>query len=177
MIKKTNRVPRAKKLAKSKYTKKQISEAIQKWTRVLESMTFDDSEFEPDFIAAGKYSSFDVSQCHPLAVAVISGVAPMNGGDETCIICPYEDVPSQVARFICDLHEDSDFANAVERQKFINELNENTESLINLVMDSHEGEKQVYYKMKFTTTDQFIVTVNKMLIPDEVSEMRIALNG
>jgi len=49
MINKTSRTPRAKKLAKSKYTKKQISEAIQKWTRVLESMNEDDDNVKSMF--------------------------------------------------------------------------------------------------------------------------------
>lgn len=97
------RAPKAKKPAKSKYTKKQISEAIQKWTRVLESLNEDEMLPPPKLSPVVQTADYDVAKSDDL-YAVAFTYSP----DYTLVICPKANVPYEIENMAYTVLESSE---------------------------------------------------------------------
>ena len=97
------RAPNAKKPAKSKYTKKQISEAIQKWTRVLESLNEDEMLPPPKLSPAVQTADYDIAKSDDL-YAVAFTYSP----DYTLVICPKANVPYEIENMAYTVLESSE---------------------------------------------------------------------
>ena len=97
------RAPKAKQLAKSKYTKKQISEAIQKWTKVLESLNEDEMLPPPKFQPSVSTVDCDCSKFGDL-YAVEFTYSPKY----TLVICPKANIPAEIEDMAYSVLESSE---------------------------------------------------------------------